>query len=98
MTEKFQAEGIDLIVLAGWLLIIPQSFVGSFEDKINFDNVSYFPIVIMVLMIIIGIIAYLGRHKYNYLIISTLSCSYHEKIHFSFAFCFPHNLSHRFTA
>lgn len=34
LTEKFQNEGIDLIVLAGWLLIIPKTFVESFEDKI----------------------------------------------------------------
>ena len=34
LTEKFQNEGIDLLVLAGWLLIIPKTFVESFQDKI----------------------------------------------------------------
>jgi phosphoribosylglycinamide formyltransferase-1 len=34
LTEKFQNEGIELLVLAGWLLIIPNTFVESFENKI----------------------------------------------------------------
>ena len=34
VTDKFKANGIDYLVLAGWLLIIPQSFIQSFEDKI----------------------------------------------------------------
>lgn len=34
LTALFQKEGIDLIVLAGWLLIIPADFIAGFEDKI----------------------------------------------------------------
>lgn len=34
LTERFQSEGIDYIVLAGWLLIIPADFISSFEDRI----------------------------------------------------------------
>ena len=34
LTERFQSEGIDYIVLAGWLLIIPADFIASFEDRI----------------------------------------------------------------
>ncbi len=34
LTERFKSEGIDLLVLAGWLLIIPQGFIASFEDRI----------------------------------------------------------------
>ena len=34
LTEKFYADGIDYIVLAGWLLIIPQDFIACFENKI----------------------------------------------------------------
>lgn len=34
LTKKFQSEGIELLVLAGWLLIIPNTFVESFENKI----------------------------------------------------------------
>lgn len=33
LTSLFQKEGIDLIVLAGWLLIIPAQFIAGFEDK-----------------------------------------------------------------
>ena len=34
LTERFEREGVDLLVLAGWLLIIPESFIASFEDRI----------------------------------------------------------------
>lgn len=34
LTETFKKEGIDYLVLAGWLLIIPEDFIRSFEDKI----------------------------------------------------------------
>ena len=34
LTELFKKEGIDYLVLAGWLLIIPKEFIASFEDKI----------------------------------------------------------------
>ncbi len=34
LTDLFQKEGIDLLVLAGWLLIIPADFIAGFEDKI----------------------------------------------------------------
>ena len=34
ITERFYAEKIDYIVLAGWLLIIPQEFIAGFENRI----------------------------------------------------------------
>ncbi len=34
LTDTFQTAGIDYLVLAGWLLIIPQEFIASFEDRI----------------------------------------------------------------
>ena len=34
ITEIFKQNRVDYLVLAGWLLIIPQSFIQSFEDKI----------------------------------------------------------------
>ena len=34
LTELFQKEEIDYLVLAGWLLIIPADFISSFEDRI----------------------------------------------------------------
>ena len=34
LTAVFKAEGIDYILLAGWLKIIPEDFIASFEDKI----------------------------------------------------------------
>lgn len=34
LTELFKKEGIDYLVLAGWLLIIPKDFIENFEDKI----------------------------------------------------------------
>ena len=43
LTEKFYREGIDLIVLAGWLLIIPAEFIEAFEDKIINIHPSLIP-------------------------------------------------------
>ncbi|MBQ8320651.1 MAG: phosphoribosylglycinamide formyltransferase [Clostridia bacterium] len=34
LTEVFKREGIDYLILAGWLLIIPADFIASFEDRI----------------------------------------------------------------
>jgi phosphoribosylglycinamide formyltransferase-1 len=34
LTALFAAEGIDYILLAGWLKIIPEGFIASFEDRI----------------------------------------------------------------
>ena len=34
LTAVFKAEGIDYLLLAGWLKIIPEDFIVSFEDKI----------------------------------------------------------------
>ena len=34
LTQVFNSVGIDYIVLAGWLLIVPKDFIESFEDKI----------------------------------------------------------------
>jgi phosphoribosylglycinamide formyltransferase-1 len=43
LTDLFQKEGIDLIVLAGWLLIIPADFIAGFEDKIINIHPSLIP-------------------------------------------------------
>ena len=43
LTETFKRDGIDLIVLAGWLLIIPAEFIRSFEDKIINIHPSLIP-------------------------------------------------------
>ena len=34
LTKLFNEHGVDYIVLAGWLLIIPEEFIQSFEDRI----------------------------------------------------------------
>ena len=34
ITRIFNENGVDYLVLAGWLLIIPQSFIENFEDRI----------------------------------------------------------------
>ena len=34
ITKLFNENGVDYLVLAGWLLIIPQSFIENFEDRI----------------------------------------------------------------
>ncbi len=43
LTEKFYEEGIDYIVLAGWLLIIPEDFIAGFEDRIVNIHPSLIP-------------------------------------------------------
>ena len=43
ITKLFKQEGIDLIVLAGWLLIIPADFIAGFEDKIINIHPSLIP-------------------------------------------------------
>ena len=43
ITQKFYAEGIDYILLAGWLKIIPVSFIGSFQDRIINIHPSLLP-------------------------------------------------------
>ena len=43
LTQTFQTEGIDYIVLAGWLLIIPADFIEKFEDKIVNIHPSLIP-------------------------------------------------------
>ena len=34
LTQTFLSLGIDWLILAGWLLIIPKSFIANFEDRI----------------------------------------------------------------
>ena len=43
LTALFEAEGIDYILLAGWLKIIPESFILSFKDKIVNIHPSLLP-------------------------------------------------------
>ena len=43
ITQKFYAEGIDYILLAGWLKIIPVSFIESFQDRIINIHPSLLP-------------------------------------------------------
>ena len=43
VTDVLQKSGVDLLVLAGWLLIIPQSFIANFEDKIINIHPSLIP-------------------------------------------------------
>ncbi len=43
LNKLFKEEGIDLIVLAGWLLIIPADFIAGFEDKIINIHPSLIP-------------------------------------------------------
>ena len=43
LTKLFYAEGIDYILLAGWLKIIPESFISAFEDKIVNIHPSLLP-------------------------------------------------------
>lgn len=43
LTKKFFAEGVDYILLAGWLKIIPAEFITSFEDKIVNIHPSLLP-------------------------------------------------------
>ena len=43
LTKLFKAEGIDYILLAGWLKIIPESFISAFEDRIVNIHPSLLP-------------------------------------------------------
>ena len=43
ITKKFYAEGIEYILLAGWLKIIPESFISAFEDRIVNIHPSLLP-------------------------------------------------------
>ena len=43
LTKQFKAEGIDYILLAGWLKIIPESFISAFEDRIVNIHPSLLP-------------------------------------------------------
>lgn len=43
LTKRFVAEGIDYILLAGWLKIIPESFISSFADRIVNIHPSLLP-------------------------------------------------------
>lgn len=43
ITQKFYEEGIDYILLAGWLKIIPVSFIASFQDRIINIHPSLLP-------------------------------------------------------
>jgi phosphoribosylglycinamide formyltransferase-1 len=43
VTATLKESGVELLVLAGWLLIIPQSFIENFEDKIINIHPSLIP-------------------------------------------------------
>ena len=43
LTAVFKAEKIDYILLAGWLKIIPEDFIASFEDRIVNIHPSLLP-------------------------------------------------------
>lgn len=43
ITQVFQTEGVAYLVLAGWLKIIPASFIASFEDRIINIHPSLIP-------------------------------------------------------
>lgn len=43
LTELLTAEKVDYIVLAGWLKIIPESFIKNFEDRIINIHPSLIP-------------------------------------------------------
>ena len=43
LTALFKAEGIDYILLAGWLKIIPADFIQSFQDQIVNIHPSLLP-------------------------------------------------------
>lgn len=43
VTETLKQSGVELLVLAGWLLIIPQSFIQNFEDQIINIHPSLIP-------------------------------------------------------
>lgn len=41
--NTLKADGVELIVLAGWLKVIPESFIQAFEDKIINIHPSLIP-------------------------------------------------------
>ena len=43
LTEIFEGEGVQYLVLAGWLKIIPAQFIASFEDRIINIHPSLIP-------------------------------------------------------
>ena len=43
IAESLKKAGVELIVLAGWLLVVPASFIGEFENKIINIHPSLIP-------------------------------------------------------
>lgn len=43
VADTLKADGVELIVLAGWLKVIPESFIKAFEDKIINIHPSLIP-------------------------------------------------------
>ena len=43
IAEKLKSAGVELIVLAGWLLVVPGGFIGEFENKIINIHPSLIP-------------------------------------------------------
>ena len=43
IAETLKNAGVELIVLAGWLLVVPSSFIGEFENKIINVHPSLIP-------------------------------------------------------
>ena len=43
IAETLKEAGVELIVLAGWLLVVPASFIGEFENKIINVHPSLIP-------------------------------------------------------
>ena len=43
VAETLKSAGVELIVLAGWLLVVPRSFIGEFENKIINIHPSLIP-------------------------------------------------------
>ncbi len=43
VAETLKAAGVELIVLAGWLSVVPPSFIAAFEDKIINIHPSLIP-------------------------------------------------------
>ena len=43
VAEKLQADGVEYIVLAGWLSVVPESFIKTFENRIINIHPSLIP-------------------------------------------------------
>ena len=43
VAQTLKAEGVEYIVLAGWLLVVPPSFINAFEDRIINIHPSLIP-------------------------------------------------------